>query len=101
MFKPESKEIQNDKTSRGEYEMTAKEHQLMAMMFARQDMMLKILADIMGSHGMPIGDDFQAFGEFARLSESMSPDVILRTTKLYEEAAQKLGLAVRVKGYPE
>jgi hypothetical protein len=77
--------------------MTVEEHQLLIVMFSRQAMLIKTLADIVQSHGLLSSDDLKPFNDFVMHSEMENPQIMHTTANLYLEVAKKLGMDVPTK----
>jgi hypothetical protein len=77
--------------------MTAEEHGLMIMMFARQTLLIRALKNALQSHGILSDDDFKAFAAFEFHAPPQANPVVLETLRVYLEVARVSGLDVPIE----
>lgn len=73
--------------------MTDKEHELMIMMFTRQDFYIQMLLDMLKTNGIIQGDDIPAFESVARYNPESSA-LSLCVNGQYQRFAKVLGLTL-------
>jgi hypothetical protein len=77
--------------------MTREEHQLIVTMLARQQLLIKLLIDLLRSREVILHDDLQAF-EFALRQDAASNEDVVREVKAaYLAMAESVGLDTGLK----
>jgi hypothetical protein len=77
--------------------MTREEHLLIVTMLGRQQLLIKLLIELLRSNGIISSDDLQAF-EFVLRQDAASNEALLREVRgVYREMAEGLGLDTGLK----
>jgi len=77
--------------------MTAKEHELIMMMFARMNESIGVITDTLTSRGLWTGDDARAFAHVAHADDRRMDFYISKALKDYTGLAETLGVVTGLK----